>query len=616
MPDPQVDEKTQQKAYVYKSLTVKETLQIVKWCWDILYKVSPKYTLLNLISNLIGNTKEILNAFVFAKGLDKALSIASSESPRISDIFPSIGIMIGVVVAGELIDTFNRQVDQEFNMIVPTEMDILVQKKIKSLGIQTLDSPGFNNLLNRATGSMDSVYRIFSLFVRTISAIVSFTIAGFLLLQNIPFALPLYLILALPIFLVDQHFTKRTFKLEFEETENRRVTGATSHQLLKYDFLSEILVNNSFDWLVKKCYDYKLFYRGKLLKILEKWRLFLLAVGMISEFARIFTFVWLLIRIITRKITAGAFYFQISLINRMDANVYNLVSNINRISEISLRTRDSFELFNLDPVFPDGTEIIPKFKLGPMVEFKNVSFKYPSSDKYLFVDLNLKINPQEKIAIVGHNGAGKTSLIKLIAKMYKADKGEVLVNNMNINTLQGESYFRNLGILWQNFNTHHQISVEENIQIGDAERPLDKERVIEAATKSDALGFINEFPLKFDQILSSSFKNGITPSTGQWQKIAIARFFYRDAPLIIFDEPTATIDAVAEKKIFDNIYAHLEGKTVIIISHKFSTVRNADRIIVLDHGRIVEEGPHEKLMALNGYYAKAFGLQAEGYRER
>jgi ABC-type multidrug transport system fused ATPase/permease subunit len=191
----------------------------------------------------------------------------------------------------------------------------------------------------------------------------------------------------------------------------------------------------------------------------------------------------------------------------------------------------------------------------------------------------------------------------------------ILVNGENLNNINTQSWHKHLGVLFQDYNHYGNLSALENIYLGNPIEILDVEKAKEAAHKADALNFIEEYPSGFDQIMSERFTGGIRPSGGQTQKLAIARFFYRNAPLAIFDEPTAAIDAVSEYKIFNQIYDFFRDKTVIIISHRFSTVRNADRIIVLDEGRVVEEGSHDELMSLNGKYAHAFRLQAEGYQD-
>jgi ATP-binding cassette, subfamily B, bacterial len=198
--------------------------------------------------------------------------------------------------------------------------------------------------------------------------------------------------------------------------------------------------------------------------------------------------------------------------------------------------------------------------------------------------------------------------------MYQATSGSILINNVNINDLSAESLHANMGVLFQDFNTYSYLNVRDNIMLGKPDAPIDENAIQAAAENADAVEYINNLSQGFDNLLSERYKGGIKLSTGQWQKLAIARFFYRNAPLLIFDEPTASIDAMSEYNIFNRIYSFFKDKTVILISHRFSTVRNADRILVLNHGKIVEEGTHEELMKLGGEYTRSFTLQAEGYK--
>jgi ABC-type multidrug transport system fused ATPase/permease subunit len=279
-----------------------------------------------------------------------------------------------------------------------------------------------------------------------------------------------------------------------------------------------------------------------------------------------------------------------------------------------VRLKDALELFELYKPEVDGEKNLETGKKPPAIEIKNITFTYPNGKSPVITNLNLTFKPGEKVAIVGENGAGKTTLVKLITRIYRPQVGEVSLNEININELKKTSLYKKFGVLFQDFNSYGNLSVTENIQIGKTSRKVDKELIEKALIKADAMNFVKEYPNFMDQILSERYKGGIRPSGGQWQKIAIARLFYRNAPILILDEPTASIDAVSEAKIFDNVYKFMKGKTVIIISHRFSTVRNADRILVLDKGKIIEEGTHEQLMKMDGKYAHAFRLQAKGYK--
>jgi len=251
--------------------------------------------------------------------------------------------------------------------------------------------------------------------------------------------------------------------------------------------------------------------------------------------------------------------------------------------------------------------------LPPVIEFRNVSFRYPKTERDILKNFSLIIKPGEKIALVGENGAGKTTIIKLLLRFYDATNGEILIDGVNIKELSLEQWHKHIGALFQDF-IKYQFTFRENVSFGNLEEKNKEELLKDAISKSGAADYLKNLPDGLDQVLGKMFDRGIDLSGGQWQKLALARAFFRNAPLLILDEPTSAIDAKAEYEIFENVQKLQKDKTVIIISHRFSTVRNADRILVLDGGKIIEEGSHEKLMKENGLYAELFNLQAKGYK--
>ena len=228
-------------------------------------------------------------------------------------------------------------------------------------------------------------------------------------------------------------------------------------------------------------------------------------------------------------------------------------------------------------------------------------------------DFNLSIKNGEKIALVGENGAGKTTLIKLLLRFYDVTDGEILVNGINIKNINLEKWYSEIGALFQDF-IKYQFTFKENVYFGDQKQINNLELLKDAIKKSGADEYLKDLPNKFNQIIGKMFKDGIDLSGGQWQKLALARAFFKNAPILILDEPTSAIDAKAEYEIFQRVQELQKDKTVIIISHRFSTVRNADKILVLNEGAIIEEGSHETLMKMKGLYAELFNIQAKGYR--
>ena len=242
-----------------------------------------------------------------------------------------------------------------------------------------------------------------------------------------------------------------------------------------------------------------------------------------------------------------------------------------------------------------------------------MDFTYPGVKTKILRNFSLTINPGEKVAFVGENGAGKSTIIKLLARFYDVTAGEILINNKNIKELEIETWYKNLGVIFQDF-IMYEDSAKENIRYGKIYEEMGLEKITEAAKASGAHPFIEKLDKGYEQMLGRMFKGGTDLSVGQWQKIALARGFLRDAPILVLDEPTASIDARAESEIFNKVEKLSKDKTVIIISHRFSTVRNADKIYVIDDGKIVESGSHTELMKINGQYATLFNLQAKGYK--
>ncbi len=312
-------------------------------------------------------------------------------------------------------------------------------------------------------------------------------------------------------------------------------------------------------------------------------------------------------------ITLGLLTFYVSSTNNFSSALAGFFRYLSAQYEDSIYMVDFFKFLNLENTIKEGKLELPKKNNAPLIEFKNVWFKYKNSKRYVLKNFNLTINPGERIAFVGVNGAGKTTLIKLLCRFYDVSKGEILVDGINIKDLTFESLYTKIGVLFQDFIRYSQFDVKTNIELGDVSNLGNTARVEESVFKADAKEFIDAYSNKLEQVLDKSFEGGINPSGGQWQRIALARAFFRDAPILILDEPTSAIDAKAEFEIFERLYEFSKNKTVIIVSHRFSTVRKADKIYVLDKGQIVEQGTHVELLALNGKYSDAFYTQAKGY---
>ncbi len=312
-------------------------------------------------------------------------------------------------------------------------------------------------------------------------------------------------------------------------------------------------------------------------------------------------------------ITVGSLTFYFTMLDRMSSNVERIASQSAKLFEQNLYVGYYFDVLDLKPVI---AQKVPGVAFGevapPRIEFRNVHFGY-DPDKEVIGGVSFTLEPGEHLAIVGPNGAGKTTLINLLLRFYDPTAGEVYVNDYDLRDLRLENWYQFVGVLFQNF-VQFNLTVRDNILLGDPTK-IDDEKMRDAARKAGAAEFIEEFPLQYDQPLGRRYENSKELSRGQWQRLALARAFYEAAPVLVLDEPTSAIDADAEAEIFENLYGVYRDRSLVVVSHRFSTVRNADKIIVLKDGVIAEQGNHKELMALNGTYASMFRKQAKGYLE-
>ena len=320
------------------------------------------------------------------------------------------------------------------------------------------------------------------------------------------------------------------------------------------------------------------------------------------------------------SIAVGGLLLAFTTYTRFYQTVNAYIESISYTEEAARYAARWFELFELQPkIQSKETAMRQTFTNPPLVEFRNVSFRYPTENAdenpLVLQELSFTMGAGEKVAIVGVNGSGKTTLIKLLCRIYDPTEGAIYVNGTDLRDIHLEDWQNAIGILFQDFPIYN-LSIRESIGVGrisdtELNGKVNEERLQQAANFSGADEFINSY----DQLIWKEFDGGIDLSKGQHQRLAVARMFYRNAAITILDEPTASIDAVTEEKIFSSLEKHMEGKTVILITHRFSTVKNADKILMMEYGRIIEQGSHRQLMNKGGQYADLYTMQANRYLE-
>jgi ATP-binding cassette subfamily B protein len=308
------------------------------------------------------------------------------------------------------------------------------------------------------------------------------------------------------------------------------------------------------------------------------------------------------------------FGFLTGAFSRSRMYIEKILQSFTDISDQALYLKDLFEFFEMEPAIRSVPGALPAPRpIRSGFEFRNVGFAYPGSDHMVVENINFRLDAEEKIALIGENGAGKTTLVKLLARLYDPTQGQILLDGVDVREYDVEDLRKEIGVIFQDY-MRYELLAKENIGFGKIEDLGDQARIEVAARKSMAYQVIGKLPNGYDQMIGRRFDGGVDLSGGEWQKFALARAYMRDAQLLILDEPTATLDARAEYEVFRRFAELTKGRMAVLISHRFSTVRMADRILVLQNGRIHEQGTHKHLVDLGGQYAELFELQAAGYR--
>ena len=317
---------------------------------------------------------------------------------------------------------------------------------------------------------------------------------------------------------------------------------------------------------------------------------------------------------VTGVLTLGTLTFLTGAIAGASSNIQSFFSTFSRIADHSLFLTDLIEFFSVRPKIYSKPNCLP----GPQpiqrgFEFKNVSFGYPGRTKKILENVNFRLEPGERIALVGANGQGKTTIVKLLTRLYDVSSGQILLDGNDIRDYNVDDLWKEIAVIFQDF-MRYEMTASENIAIGRIEERNNPFRIRSAALKSNVEEVVHKLPKRYEQMLGCRFSGGVDLSGGEWQKLALARAYLRDAQLLILDEPTAALDARSENEVFERFAELTEGKMSLLISHRFSTVRMADRILVLKNGTIAEQGPHTQLISNGGSYAEMFELQAAHYR--
>ena len=581
----------------------------------LVWEAKPIILFLMMSIALLNGVLPVVGAYITAELLN-ALAGAFVGDVSFSEILKLLLIQFAYLFGSRLVAEINTIITRMSGEVVSNHIKHKIMHKAKDLDLRNFDLPDFYERLdnaNREAGMRP--LQILSSTFSIISSIISMVSFIVILWAVSPWAPLSIIVISLPSAIVNFIYRGKNVKYMRFHSKERRQMWYYSDLLVNKDMAKEIKLYNLSDSLIGKYRSvFNRYFRGLKRLIMGEgaWNV---GLNILSTAVNCALFVYIAYQVCQGRMQVGDYSLYTGALTSIAGGVTALISTTATIYEGTLFIENLIiflkEPRTILPLLPTPAPI--KRHIGHTFRFENVCFSYPGTNRPVLDNINLEIGAGETMVLVGLNGAGKTTLLKLLLRLYDPTSGTIYMDGKDIRSYDPEELYRIFGIIFQDFGKYA-ASAAENIEFGQVEREASREAVEAAAKAGNAHDFISKLPLSYDTPLMRWFEEtGIELSIGQWQKLAVSRAFYRDADVLILDEPTASLDAIAEQEIFRQFDTLREGKTTIFVSHRLSSATTASKIVVLQNGKVVEEGTHTQLMQARGQYFELFSTQAERY---
>ena len=525
-----------------------------------------------------------------------------------------LGAEFALAVVSDVLIRVVTLVDGLLSETVTNSSSVRLMEHAASLDLEDFEDAEFQDQLERARRQTSGRLSLMSQLLAQAQALVTVATFAAGLLVYAPWLIVLLLVALLPVFLGEQHFNARAYTADFGRTPERRELDYVRQTAASVDTAKEVKIFGLNRWLIEqytRLADSFYVTNRQLAMRRAGWGSLFAAIGTVGYYLAYAYIVW---RTLTGAFTIGDLTFLAGSFARLRGLLEQLLTTFSTTAAQALYLNDLFSFFDMRPkiLSPANPRAMPR-PLREGFVFEDVGFIYPGAERWAMRHLSFTLKAGEVVALVGENGAGKTTLVKLLTRLYDPNEGRILLDGHDLREYDLAELRGRMGVIFQDF-VRYNFTAGDNVAVGRIDQRHDQTRVERAARASQADEVIEGLAGGYDQRIGKRFKNGIELSGGEWQKIAIARAYMREAEVLILDEPTAALDARAEFEVFQRFKELSKGKTAVLISHRFSSVRMADRIFVLADGRIEDIGTHEELVAKPGLYSELFELQAAGYR--
>ncbi|HEV2715037.1 MAG TPA: ABC transporter ATP-binding protein [Terriglobales bacterium] len=580
----------------------------------IVWQSGPLVVTLGLVLRFLASFIPVVALWITKLIIDSIVRAVTTHRPVDGSLWWLVAAEFALAIFGSILGRTIDYLDALLADNYTRYVSIQVMKHAASLDLLAYENPIFYDRLERARVQATDRLGMIQSMGRLIQQVITAASLSVSILLFSPWLLLLLIAGILPAFLGESHFAFVGYALNLRQTPIRRqldylrVLGGSREAAkeLKLFGLKDFLVER-FSKLSDQIY-------GENVSLARRRLIagsFLSMVGTAGYYSAYVYVIW---RTVIGSLSIGTLTFLTGAIVQASSNIQQVFSTLSSIADQALFLTDLLAFFDMQPSIRSKPNALPvPSRMMTGFEFRNVSFRYPGTSRLILRDLNFHLRPGERVALVGENGEGKTTLVKLMTRLYDPVRGQVLLDGVDLREYNLEDLYRKIGVIFQDF-MRYEMTARENIAIGQIEERGDLRRLQLAATKSMADEVIGRLPRQYEQMLGRRFEEGVDLSGGEWQKVALARAYLRDAQVLILDEPTAALDARSEYEVFHRFAELTAGKTALFISHRFSTVRMADRIVVLEDGRIAEDGNHAELANLGGRYAEMFEMQAASYR--